>query len=101
MSGKKHSEDAKEKIRQYNMGRKHTEESIQKLRDKHKGKVISEDQREKTRNTLTKKRINIIKICENCEKEFEVTTIEGGVDRSRRCCCLSCSSILSNKNRSK
>lgn len=99
MKGKKHSEETKQKISESNKGRKHSDESIQKMKNKHRGKIISDEQREKTRQTLTKKRIIKIKSCENCESEFEVTIIENSVDRSRKCCSLSCSAKLSNKNR--
>jgi hypothetical protein len=71
------------------------------MKDKHKGKIISEEQKEKIKNTLTKKRIPITKKCENCDKEFEIIIIENGVNRIRKCCTLSCSSKLSNKNRNK
>ena len=100
-TGKKHSEETKEKLRKISTGKNHTDETIQKLRDKHKGKVISEEQREKIRNTLTKKRIIKIKNCENCESEFEVTIVENSLDRSKKCCSLSCSATLANKNRNK
>ena len=58
-------------------------------------------QKEKIRKSLTKKRVNLIKNCENCGKEFEVTIIENGVNKTKKCCSLSCSSSLSNKNRKK
>ena len=80
-------------------GRKHDAESIQKMKDTHKGKIISNEQREKISRTLTMERIIITINCEICSTEFNLTIIKDGVNKIKKCCSRSCSSILSNKNR--
>ena len=99
MKGRNHTESTKEKMSKSGTGRKHTEDSIKKMKDSHKGKIISEEQRRKTSKKLMKERIVIIKECEFCENEFNVTIIKDGVNNTRRCCDSSCSSKLANKNR--
>ena len=88
------TEETKARMSEASKGRKHSHESIKKMQLVQKGKIISENQREKIRRKLLKPRIEIIKECARCGKEFVLTVIENTKNTStyqKNFCSSKCS----------